>query len=169
MRHLGDEEVGRRLERGQRRQAGRRPDPERAAAGEHVGAAERADLLHHPPHRHVVGAPPDVGAVAVDEEELVDAVGGGRQQVAAEAEHVAVAGVEAGDRPPAHRGHLVGDGEAGHGGPAEVVVGHEVGVGDLAEHADLVAGVDQRRPRRRLDLEDQLERHGATLGPAPTA
>ena len=47
---------------------------------------------------------PDLRAVAIDEQELVDSVGSRRQQVAPEAERVAVPGVETGDGPPAHHG-----------------------------------------------------------------
>ena len=98
--------------------------------------------------------------VAVDEEELVDAVGRRGEEVAPEAEEVAVAGVEAGDGAPAHRLHLVGDGDARDGGPADVVVGDEEAGGDRAEHADLVAYPFEVGRGGRLDLADELEGRG---------
>ena len=96
--------------------------------------------------------------VAVDEEELVHAVGRGGQQVTAEAEQVAVAGVEAGDGAPAHLLHLVRHGDARDGGPTDVVVGNEERGGDRAQDADLVPDAGQVRGGRRLDFADQLER-----------
>ena len=73
----------------------------------------------------MVGAAPGLGPVAVDEEELVDAVRGGGQEVTAEAEQVAIARVETRDRPAAHPRHFVGDGDARHGRTADVVVGDQ--------------------------------------------
>ena len=100
----------------------------------------------------------DERLVAVDEEELVDAVGRRGEQVAPEPEQVAVAGVEAGDGAPAHRLDLVGDGDARDGGPADVVVGDQEGAGDRAEHADLVPDPCEVGRGGRLDLADELER-----------
>ena len=147
------------LPRRQRAQPGGHADPERPGPGEGAVAGERADLLDHRPDGQVAGPVPGRRLVAVDEEELVHAVRRGGQQVPPEAEQVAVAGVEAGDAPPAHRLDLAGDRDARHRRPAEVVVRHQERPGDRAEHPDLVPHPGQVRPRRRLDLAHQLEAH----------
>ena len=66
--------------------------------GEHVAA-----LGHHRAHGEPGRSVTDVGLVAVDEQEVVDVVPGGGEQVPAEAEQVAVAGVEAGGGSPPAR------------------------------------------------------------------
>ncbi len=73
--------------------------------------AESPQVLHHRPHRQLSGPGAGDRLVAIDEEELVNAVCRGGQQVTSEPKHVAVPGVEAGDRPPAHQVDLVGDRE----------------------------------------------------------
>src|ERR1700731_3075575 len=50
-------------------------------------------------------------------------------EVAAEAEQVAVAGVDAGDAVAAHGLHLVRDRDAGDGSAADVVIGDQEGAG----------------------------------------
>src|SRR5581483_8571210 len=75
----------------------------------------------------------------VDEQELADAIGGSGEQVAAEAEQVAVAGVDAGDGVSAHVLHLVRDRDAGDGGPADVVIRDQEGAAHRGQDSDLVA------------------------------
>ena len=132
--------------------------PGASVEGVGVGAA----LGQHGPHVELAGARPGQRLVAVDEEELVHAVGRRGEEVAPEAEQVAVAGVEAGDGAAAHLLHLVRHGHARDGGPADVVVGNEERGGDRAQHADLVPHPGQVRGGGRLDFADQLER------PAPS-
>ncbi len=131
--------------------------PIRKAPKPSVFAVEPARCADHLPDGEVVGTPARLGPVAVDEEQFVDAVGGGGEQVAPEPEDVAVPGVQAGDRPATHPGDLVGDGDARHGCPTDVVVRHEKCRGDRAEHADLVAHPYEVGSSCRLDLTDQLE------------
>ena len=56
---------------------------------------ERADLVDHPSHGQVLGSASLFGRVSVDEEEVVHTVGGGGQEVAAEAEERAFQVVKA--------------------------------------------------------------------------
>src|SRR5579859_2077919 len=98
--------------------------------------------------------------VAEDEQELVYAVGGAGQQISAESEHVAITGVQAGDGTTAHLVDLVGDGDARHGRPPDVVVRDEVARGDPAHDADLMAHMHHVWSGGRLDLADPLERAG---------
>ncbi len=134
--------------------------------GRRVGVA----LGQHRPHVEFARACPGQGLVAVDEEELVHAVRRRGEQVAPEAEQIAVAGVEAGDGAAPHLLYLVRNGHARDGGPSDVVVGNEERGGDRAQHADLVPHAGQVRRGRGLDFADQLEgalrrgRHG--FGPS---
>ena len=151
-RHLHEQEVALALPR---------PRSDRAAvtvpARNGASPGERPDLVDHLAHRELARARADRRVVAVHEEELVDAVRGGGEQVAPQAEQVAVARVEARDRTAAHRLDLVRDRDARHRRAPEVVVGDEERRRDAAEHTDLVPDRPQVGPGRRLDLADQLE------------
>ena len=129
-----------------------------------------AALGQHGPHVELARACPGQRLVAVDEEELVHAVRRRSEEVAPEAEQVAVAGVEAGDGAAAHLLHLVRNGHARDGGPSDVVVGNEERGGDRAQHADLVPHAGQVRRGRGLYFADQLEgalrRGGHGFGPS---
>jgi len=124
----------------------------------------RAGLLEHGPHGQVVRASTGFGAIAVDEQELVNAVSGGGQQISPEPQHVAVPGVEARHRAATHQRHLVSDGDARDCCSTDVVVRDQEPRRDRAQHADLMTHPHQVGPRRWLDLADHLElaRHGYT-------
>ena len=115
---LSKQKVGVTLPGRQRREGRRHPEaePRREAV------LEAASLFDHGPHGEVVRPPARLGPVAVDEQELVHSVGGGRQQVTTEAEGIAVPGVQAGDGSPAHVDDLVGYSDARDSGSANVVV-----------------------------------------------
>ncbi len=82
-------------------------------------------FVDHPAHGQVGRSGAFAGFVAADEQEVVDAVGGGGEQVPAETEEVAVSAVHAGHRWGAECCDFLGDGDAGDGGAAEVVVRDE--------------------------------------------
>jgi hypothetical protein len=164
---LAEDEVGGVLPPGQGLQAGGDADPPGRDPGEgRVGGGAGAGFLDHGADGQLAGPPAGARLVAVDEQELADAVGGGGEQVAAEAEQVAVARVDAGDAAPAHGLHLVRDRDAGDGGTADVVVRDEEGARHRGQHADLVPGVREVWPDGRLDLADDLERACAHEGNA---
>src|SRR5262249_42704132 len=119
---------------------------------------ERTQLLDHRPNRELRGTRTRARTVAVHEEELIDAVRGGGQEITAEAEQVAVTRIQTRDGPPTHQADLVRDRDARHRRPADVVVGDEERARDATQDADLMTHVLQVGPSRRLDLADDLER-----------
>ena len=125
---------------------------------EDVALAEGPYFFDHASHRDVVGPAPRFGAIAVDEQELVDAICRHGVGGLTKAQDVAIPRVEAGDGPASHGGDLVGDRHARDCCSSEMVVGHEETVGHWAQHADLMPSVHEGRARRRLDLADELER-----------
>src|ERR1700722_428668 len=60
------------------------------------------------------------------------------------------------------------DGDAGDGGPPEVIIGDQEGARYRGQHPDLVPGVREVRQDGRLDLADDLERARAHDGHART-
>jgi hypothetical protein len=120
-RDLGQDEVGVALPRRERGQPRGHADPPRPV-GRVASLGKGPRLRDHRPDGQVVGALPRLGTIAVDEEELVHPVCGGCQQVALEAEQVAVARVEAGDRAAAHLPPQC-DGDARHRRPADGLSG----------------------------------------------
>src|ERR1700722_19367699 len=60
------------------------------------------------------------------------------------------------------------DGDAGDGGPPEVIIGDQEGARYRGQHPDLVTGVREVRQDGRLDLADDLERARAHDGHART-
>ena len=128
------------------------------ADGPRLLLGEVARHVDHGSHREVVGSSSRLGSVAVHEEELLDAVGRRGEQVAPEAEQVAVPGVDARDGAAPHLRDLVGHGDARHGRTTDVVVRYQEAGCDRAEHPDLVADPRQVGPSRRFDLAHHLER-----------
>jgi hypothetical protein len=68
---------------------------------------ERSKLLDHGPDRELAGARARGRTVAVHEEELVDSIGRGRQEITAEAEKIPIAGVETCNRATSHALHFM--------------------------------------------------------------
>ena len=79
------------------------------------------------------------------------------EEVSSEAEQIAVASVEAGDRSTSHLIDLVGDGDAGDSRSADVVVRNEKARSDFGHDANLVTHMHEVGPDGRLDLTDQVE------------
>ena len=77
-----------------------------------------------------------------------------------EAQHVAVASVDACDRVASHELDLMCDSDAGYGRPSDVIVGNQEGMCDRTEHPDLMANVGQVRACGWFDFTDDLEAPG---------
>ena len=140
----------------QRCQLGGNSDPE-AFGRQPVVLAERPGGADHRSHAQVVRPAAGLGPVAVHEEQLADAIRSRCQKVTAEAEDIAVPGVQAGDGAATHLDHFMSHGDAGDCGPTNVVVRHEERRRDGAQHADLVAHPAQVRSSGGFDLADHLE------------
>ena len=69
-----------------------------------------------------------------------------------EAENIAIASIDAGNRVASHELHLMSDGDARYGRSSDVVVGDEEGISDGTEHPNLMANVGQVRACGRLDF-----------------
>ncbi len=152
---LGEQEVSRLLPPWQGSETGGHPDPQRISG---VGpGGEPPGFDQHGAHAEVVRAGARLGSVAVDEQELLHPVGGGSEQVPLETEDVPVPSVDAGDGPASHELDFVGDGDARHRGPTDVVVGDQECPGDPTQDSDLVTHPHQIGSGRRFDLTDDLE------------
>lgn len=158
--HLDDEEVGPLLPFRKRLEAGRNSCSKRLAHS--VG--EDPQLLDHGPDGEIFGSSPRAGSIAENQQELVDVVGGGCEQVSPEAEEIPVACVEASDGPSTHLVDLVGDSHARHRRSANVVVWDQKSRCHLAHDADLVANSHEIGPSGGLDLAYDLERAGHVQG-----
>jgi hypothetical protein len=90
---LGEDEIGGSLPVGQGTERRGHPDAEGRYSGERGIARQVASFLDHRPHGKLTGTPARTGLVAVDEQELVHAVGRCGEHVPAEAEQIAVPGV----------------------------------------------------------------------------
>jgi hypothetical protein len=77
-----------------------------------------------------------------------------------EAKHIAIPGIDAGNRVASHELHLTSDSDARYGRSSDVVVRDQEGIGDGAEHSNLMADVGQIRACGRLDLAKDLEASG---------
>ncbi len=65
-----------------------------------------------------------------------------RQEIPSEAQSISVASVQTRNGPSAHPVHLVGNGDTRDRRTADVVVGHQIGGGNFAQHPDLMTDVD---------------------------
>ena len=115
-------------------------------------------FIDHPPNRQIGRPRADSRIIASDEQELVDPVRRGRQQVAAESEQVPISAVDAGHCRPAQRRNLLRHRNTGDRGPAEVVVRHQEPIDSPGEHCDLPAYAGQVGTGGRFDLAENLER-----------
>jgi hypothetical protein len=122
-----------------------------------MGAGELSRLGDHRANGQIVRTRAGFGPVPVDEQELINSVGGCGEQIAPEAEQVAVPCVEARDRPSSHQSDLVGNRDARHGGTTEVIVRDQERRRDAAHHADLMPDVHEVGLGRRLHLADDME------------
>ncbi len=157
------------LPRRQRAQGGTHPDAKWLGCEGRV-RTEPPGFVDHRANREIVGPSPCLGPIAVDEKKLVDPVRRSGEQVALEAENVAIPGVQTRDRASAHQRHLVGDSDARHRRPTDVIVGDQERRRDAAHHADLVSHVHQIGARGRLHFADDAElvgRHDPTVRSRP--
>jgi hypothetical protein len=157
VRHLHEDEVGAHPPCNRAADLGDGPDPEVRIALEERAAPVSAYLVDHAAHGQVARPPPLFRGIAVDEEEMVDAVRGRGQKIAPEPKQVSVARVDARNRPAAHVRDFVRDGDARHRGAAQVVVRDEECIRDRPQHVDLLADVCDLGPAGRLDLAEKPE------------
>ena len=155
-RNLDEEKVGRPFPSRHRTERAHRPRSKRLLR------VERSHLFDHCAHRQLAGAAPGGRLVTVHEQELIDAVRRGGQEIATEPEQIPVTRIETRNRPAAHGLDFVGDRDARHSRAAEMVVGDEECGRDAAQDADLMADRPQIGPSRRLDLAHELEAHQAS-------
>ena len=120
-------------------------------------------MLEHPADGQV--AAPGVDPVAEQQEHLLDAEGAQREEVAVEAEVVAVPGVEGDDRPDAPLRRLDRQYDGRQRGAAKMVVGDQHRIDDVAEDLELAEELCERRLARRIDLVDQAEGQPVLPGP----
>ena len=79
------------------------------------------------------------------------------------AENIAIASIDARNRVASHQLHLMSDGDARYGRSSDVVVRDQEGIGDGAEHPNLMANVCQIRACGWLDLTKDLETSGHVI------
>ena len=77
-----------------------------------------------------------------------------------EAEHVTVSSVDASDGASAHKLNFMSDGDARNGGPSDVVVGDQEGMGNWTQHSNLMTDVSQIWACGWLDFTQDLEGSG---------
>lgn len=160
-RHLHAEAIRLSLPRSEWTDSGGRAHPDataelRSALGEHLRDLQ-ASL------RRVVRV------VAPDEQDLSDAEDTRGQQVAAKAEEVAVAGVQACDRRHAPSLGDVGDREARHRGPTGRVLRHQDAIREPINGVELALQPTQFGLARRVHLPQQFERHHRIVDDRPHA
>ena len=103
--------------------------------------------------------------VAVDEEELIDAVRGGGEQVPPIPKQIAISGVETRDRPPSHRLDLMSDRDTRDGRTPEVVIGNVAGGVRLSPSSAIWAGHVPVHVRRfQPGAQSAIEKMGKRMG-----